>query len=258
MESNENQYSEQKAYNPNPNARLGRVLGGIVLVTAGVLWLMQKAGVWFPVWMFSGHMFIAVLGLYIWARHAFRRPAGLIVMSLGILLLMGDIIPDLSLGKFIWPIVIIVGGIWMILSPGHAGRRFSQSRWAQKKNGNFEGTDFLNEEDYLNSTSIFAGVKKRFFSKDFKGGKVVCIFGGTDVDLGHAEIQGPITIEIAQVFGGTKLILPPHWEVRSEIVAIAGGVEDKRYQAVGREEDVNKVLILRGTVIFGGIDIKSY
>jgi predicted membrane protein len=258
MESNENQYSEQKAYNPNPNARLGRVLGGIVLVTAGVLWLMQKAGVWFPVWMFSGHMFIAVLGLYIWARHAFRRPAGLIVMSLGILLLMGDIIPDLSLGKFIWPILIIVGGIWMMLSPGHGGRRFSQSRWAQKKNGNFEGTDFLNEEDYLNSTSIFAGVKKRFFSKDFKGGKVVCIFGGTDVDLGHAEIQGPITIEIAQVFGGTKLILPPHWEVRSEIVAIAGGVEDKRYQAVGREEDVNKVLILRGTVIFGGIDIKSY
>jgi predicted membrane protein len=259
MEITENQATEQQAYNPNPQGRLGRVLGGVVLVAAGVILLLRKTGVEFPYWVFSGHMFIAVVGLYLWARHAFRRPAGLIVMGIGILLLLGDIIPDLSIGKFIWPLMIIIGGLWMMLSPGYSKRyKFSQARWNQKKNGNYKGVEFLNEEDFLNSTSIFAGVKKRFFTKDFKGGKVVCIMGGTDIDLGNAEIQGPVTIEISQIFGGTKLILPPHWEVRSEIVAIAGGLEDKRHQAVGNIEDENKVLILRGTVIFGGIDIKSY
>ena len=74
----------------------------------------------------------------------------------------------------------------------------------------------------------------------------------------NAEIQQPITIDVTQVFGGTKLIVPANWHIKSELVAIAGGVEDKRHQASPEDESPNKTLILRGTCIFGGIDIKSY
>ena len=43
------------------------------------------------------------------------------------------------------------------------------------------------------------------------------------------------------------------------MVAIFGGVEDKRPQLADTSTvNPNKVLVLKGTCIFGGIDIKSY
>jgi predicted membrane protein len=133
------------------------------------------------------------------------------------------------------------------------------ARWSQKKKKDFDSPNqAVNEEDFLNSTTIFGGIKKRYFSKNFKGGKLTCMMGGVEVDLGNCDIQEPVIIEITQVFGGTKLIVPSNWQIRSELVAIAGGVEDKRYQPVAGIEDDTKLLILKGTTIFGGIDIKSY
>jgi hypothetical protein len=73
-------------------------------------------------------------------------------------------------------------------------------------------------------------------------------------------VNGKIVLELTQIFGGTKLIVPPHWKIQSEdLVAIFGGVEDKR--AILSDPSVvsgSKVLVLRGTCIFGGIDIKSF
>jgi hypothetical protein len=59
-----------------------------------------------------------------------------------------------------------------------------------------------------------------------------------------------------QIFGGAKLIVPPHWQIRSEMVAVFGGIEDKRAPQNSYDED--KVVILNGTTFFGGIEIRSY
>jgi hypothetical protein len=112
-------------------------------------------------------------------------------------------------------------------------------------------------EDMLDSVSIFGGVKKVVTSKNFKGGDIVCFMGGAEINLSQADIQGPATIELFQAFGGTKLVVPPHWEVKSEAIAIFAGIEDKRPPQPG-VFDPTKVLILKGTTIFGGIEIKSY
>jgi predicted membrane protein len=82
--------------------------------------------------------------------------------------------------------------------------------------------------------------------------------GGAEIDLTQADIQGTAIIRIEQVFGGTKLIVPPHWIVNNDIDGIFHGVEDKRRMQPGSNIDANKVLILKGSSIFGGIDIKSY
>ncbi|MDB5012525.1 MAG: hypothetical protein JWQ25_727, partial [Daejeonella sp.] len=58
-------------------------------------------------------------------------------------------------------------------------------------------------------------------------------------------------------FGGTKMIVPANWRVHSEMIAVFGGIDDKRpQQALVDQED--KVLIIRGTSIFGGISIRSF
>jgi hypothetical protein len=65
-------------------------------------------------------------------------------------------------------------------------------------------------------------------------------------------------MELTNVFGGTKLIIPAHWEINSELVSVFGSIEDKRPIQPNTTIGDKKVLILRGTTFMGGIDIKSY
>ena len=94
-------------------------------------------------------------------------------------------------------------------------------------------------------------------SKNFQGGKVTAAFGGADIDLTQVDFNGVITIQIDIIFGGVKMIIPPHWDLRTEVTNIAAGLEDKRYF---RENgvDPSKVIILKGTILFGGLEIKSF
>jgi len=82
------------------------------------------------------------------------------------------------------------------------------------------------------------------------------VMGGCEIDFSQADMQKPATIEISQIFGGIKLIVPSHWQVRTEVASLFSGVEDKRSAAGTSNPD--KVLILRGTSVFGGVDIRSF
>jgi hypothetical protein len=72
----------------------------------------------------------------------------------------------------------------------------------------------------------------------------------------QADFEGRVVLEVTQILGGTKLIIPAHWEVQPEMLAVMGGIEDKRQVHNGIASD--KVLILKGTSVLGGIEIKSY
>ncbi|MCL4638358.1 MULTISPECIES: LiaF transmembrane domain-containing protein [Olivibacter] len=111
-------------------------------------------------------------------------------------------------------------------------------------------------EDYIDSVSIFGQVKKNIYSKNFKGGDIVNIMGGADINLIQADIQHPVILEVVQIFGGTTILVPAHWKVNPEMTAIFGGVEDKRF-INNVAVDNRKNLIIKGTSIFGGITIKS-
>ena len=80
---------------------------------------------------------------------------------------------------------------------------------------NWENRDSQSLSDNAFETvTIFGGDKKLIISKDFKGGESVCAFGGVEINLTQADINGNATIEVVQLFGGTKIIVPPHWKVQ--------------------------------------------
>ena len=110
--------------------------------------------------------------------------------------------------------------------------------------------------DVLDVASVFASTRKVVISKNFKGGEIVSVFAGTEINLSQADFTGPVKIEAVAVFGGMKLIVPANWEIRSETAVIVGGIEDNREPAAVTHPD--KVVILEGVVIFGGIEINSY
>ena len=215
-----------------------------------------------PAWIFSWKTFLIALGLFIGFKHGFRGPAWLILILVGSAFLLRDIYPELGIRQYIWPLMLIVVGAFIIIRPR---RKFWEEKYQfeKKTNDMQNNTTIMGDEetwskdDFVSSTSIFSGDKKNILSKDFKGGDIINIFGGTELNLSQADIKGKVSLEITTIFGGTKLIVPANWDVKSEAVTIFGGLEDKR-PASPMAESKDKLLVLKGTVLFGGIEIKSY
>ena len=252
METQDNKNTSLATEKNNNNFRNGRALGGIVIITVGTLLLVKKMGIDLPGWLFSFPMIPIVIGIYIGARHRFRNLQWLIPVAIGVVLLIANEV-DMDIHRYIWPMIIIGVGLAMILRPGKSKR--SEEYWRDFGAQNNERSS----EDYIDSTTIFGGTKKNIISKDFKGGESFCMFGGAEINLMQADINGRVVIELTQIFGGTKLVIPPHWKLQTEeMVSIFGGLDDKRPIVQNSSVDDSKVLVLRGTCIFGGIDIKSY
>ena len=78
-----------------------------------------------------------------------------------------------------------------------------------------------------------------------------------ELDLSQADIQGTVVLEMTQVLGGAKLIVPSHWYIKNESNAVFGGVADKR-QVRGITPDPNRTLVIKGISILGGLEIRNY
>ena len=230
----------------------GRVIGGIILLTIGALLIFRKMGFYFPDWIFSWQMLLIAIGIFVGAKQSFRPGGWMVPLFIGGLFLVGDWLPDLNIRPYFWPIILIIIGLVMIATNGH---RMSRRRGIRR--GIASGNYVESNEELMESVAVFGGIKKNVISKNFRGGEAVSIFGGCDINLSQADIQGQVELEIVQIFGGTKLILPPHWQVKSEMVSIFGGIDDKRLMQKDAV-DYSKTLILKGVSIMGSIEIKSY
>lgn len=234
---------------------------GLVLLVIGGILLMKQFGFYFPGWIFTWPMILVVVGIFIGAKHNFNDFGWIFITGLGIVFLLDDIYPEYPIRNFAWPALIIGLGLFMIIANRSGGKMFcGHRRRLQYKQGHEEDPDTIPleslKDDFIDLVAIFGAVKKQVISKNFRGGDIVSIFGGAEVNLTQADITGPVVLDLVQIFGGAKLVIPGNWEVRTEAVAIFGGVEDKR-RDVGAG-DPGKVLIIKGATIFGGIELTSY
>lgn len=283
----------RKAALSKRHKRSNSVLAGLLLLCIGTILLLKQFGVPFPHWLFTWPMIVIAFGLLAGAGNSFRDPAWVIICGVGTVFLLEKIWPAIPIQHFIWPVVIIAIGFIIILAPRrhrfwHARREMHDQRVQEQMKWHEEREEQLRKhyeqswqqpqdaqapavaqtpevvgekeknfsDNWLETVSIFGNIKKLVYSKNFKGGDIVSIFGGAEINLTHADFTGNIVIEVVQIFGGTKLIIPPHWQVRSEMVAVFGGIDDKRPPQPNY--DAEKVVILNGTTFFGGIEIKSY
>jgi hypothetical protein len=229
-------------------SKSGRILGGVVLLGIGALLIAHEMGADIPNWIFTWPMIPIAIGLFIGAKMNFRPDGWLIPIFIGCAFLLNNIMPELEIKNFIWPTIIIIIGLAMIFRP-------RKQHW-----GEYWNTDVNSTEggDRIDMVSVFSGNKKMIITKDFRGGEAVSVFGGTELNLVQSDINGTVTLELTQVFGGAKLIVPSNWKIiSSEVVSVFGSLEDKR-QLRSEPTDETKVLRLIGTSVFGGVEIKSY
>lgn len=272
----------------------GGIIFGFIILAVGVLILLRKLDIFYPDWLLSWPMILIAIGVITLVKHEFKSFFGVMMLGLGMyFLLEREFGFHFGIQRFIFPIALIVLGIYLITqkrkeqqvlhdiqdkirSKSSAGTSFGSSyasssttedgesagaTYSQSAhNKSYSGMSGVSGTSYSDSVSIdsfLSGINKRMLTKNFQGGKLTAAFGGIDLDLTQTDFTGMNTLQVDVIFGAIKLVVPPHWDIRVEVTNIAAGVEDKRiYRQT--EVDSDKVLVIKGTVFFGGLEIKSY
>lgn len=252
----------------NKYRRRKGISAGLLIIAIGLLWLLRKMDLNLPGWLFEWETILIIAGIFIGFNSHFRNPVSWILIGIGSFFLIDDIffIP-VSIREYFWPLLVIFIGLLILIrpkkDPRYCRRPYKhrlKEEWKEEWSGyhrHHSGEAERDSANTIDSVCIFNGTKKTILSKNFKGGEIVTVFGGTEINMLQTDFEKTITLDTVVVFGGLKLIVPPNWEVRTNITSILGGVEDKRTSAVEVVPE-DKVLVLTGVVLFGGLDIVSY
>lgn len=183
-------------------------------------------------------------------RASQRIVFGVFLVALGLLSLLNNLgfifIP--SMWRLLWPAAIIWVGVNMIRRKPH-GIRIRTSDFAPAREQTAEST-----ASELNLSAILGGSQHKYSAGDFKNANITAIMGGVNLDLRDAGMQrGTATVDVFVFMGGLELFVPPDWTVESHVTPLLGGFEDK----TNHPKEATKRVIIRGTVIMGGVDVKN-
>lgn len=236
----------------------GKLVAGVLVILFGLLYLFRELGLEIPRWLISWEVILIGVGVVMLIRHKFQKLQGFVFIAIGVVFKLYEFYPDLINPRIIWPIIIILFGGSMIYRAKYGSR--TKEKWNKMRGGSdFFGmgeTD-VSPDDFIDGVSIFGSIKKQVVTKNFKGADLFTLFGGTEINLTNADFQSRALIDLTTIFGGAEIIVPSDWHVKSEMVSIFGGLDDSRFQK-NPDEMSNKILILKGTCVFGGVEIKSY
>ncbi|MHC1730916.1 MAG: DUF5668 domain-containing protein [Bacteroidales bacterium] len=243
--------NELKKPGRNPETS-SRFLIGILLIVAGLILIIKKSSVlpepldyFIDDIIFSWQMLLIAIGVITLVGSDNKTP-GIVLISVGGFFLIPELFTDFFRSfNFFWPALFIVVGVVLLMNSKRIVKKLDYSG--------------VNRADYIDNVNIFSGAERQVVTDNFQGGKITSIFGGGEVDLTRSSLApGDNVIEITCIFGGTTIIVPDNWNVILEITPILGGFSDGRKLRGDVIRDNTRSLIIRGTVIFGGGEIKSY
>jgi len=225
----------------------GAILLGLVLIIAGALALLDNLNIfsfrfnlgdWWPL------ILVALGVVHLWNNRTIFDFSGLFLILLGVVFLLAE------LGRICWsdvwrwwPAVLILLGISIVFKrtpvplPGSARPAPASS------------------EDSLRVNNILAGSDRRITSREFKGGDIANILGGTEIDLLEARLApGEWQLTVSTVLGGVDIRVPRDWRLEVQPTTMLGGVDDHTRQ---NPDATGGKLIIKASALLGGIEIKN-
>ncbi len=210
-------------------------IGFGILLTLDNLHIMRLGDVW-RFWP----AILIVVGIMqiLWAGHASGLGSGVILSAAGALLLLANLhYLRFSLWDY-WPLVLVaIGGsiVWQAL---------------ERERGLPAGS-----EEVVNGFAIMSGVVRSCNSQSFRGGDLTAIMGGCEIDLRQASIKdGEAAFQLLAFWGGIEIKVPEDWSIRSSVIPILGGFEDKTRPP---RDGSAKTLFIKGFAIMGGIEVRN-
>jgi hypothetical protein len=211
---------------------------------------------------------------------------GFVVMAVGVLLLLvtNGVLPMRQVVQ-LWPAALVVIGAAVVLQAlrgGEAARAIPIGGlvWLLVLGGLFSYTFDRRTPATVASpdapVNVFSVMREQhpMVEGAFHGGQVTAVMGGANLDLRKAAIAPgeTVVIDVFAVMGGGQIRVPEDWDVSIETTALMGAVKDRRGEGqkdsrtgrVAPDKDAGPAawpraprLVLRGTVIMGGVDIRS-
>lgn len=291
-----NHQSKENLGKPTPNRpNNNNSVMGFILVLFGIMLLFKTLNLGFiiPRWLFGWEMILIMIGVIIGVNSKFKNYSSIILIVLGISFLWNNM-TGVHIFKFVLPIGLIIFGIYLAKKhrsiplppedkphspPSEDQDVYDWDKRVHVSNDSDDQSTKANFTDpYANSDSstrykgdrhtslkyddmlklevLFSDIKRKLFSKNFLGGTVTVIFGSAQINFTHANIKDGAVIDIFQMFGSTKIIVPRDWTISTEVSTIMGDLADRR-----KGWDVttasNKKLFIRGNSYFGSVVIRD-
>lgn len=111
------------------------------------------------------------------------------------------------------------------------------------------------ESDAVELVTILDGLEFRGGAKQFTGGTVFTLLGGTEIDLRGVTLDpGGAFLQVKTYFGGTDIVIPEHWRVTFDSRTCMGGADGP-----GPSPDLPAdapLLTIEALTVFGGLDVR--
>jgi Domain of unknown function (DUF5668) len=238
------------------------LIAGLLIIAVGVVLLLDQEGIvslsqilrYWPV-------ILIVVGL---AKLIRGRDSQGQVVGAG-LVFFGLLFQFSSLGfrhfelSHIWPLIVIAGGVWVLWAPARTrGPSNAPPSILNRTMVLWKRATGDTTQGEINAVHVLGGGESRITSRNFRGGKLVAIFGGFKVDMSEAEMDGnEAVIDLVAFFGGGEFVIPRSWEVSVRGAGLFGGYGDETRHALADPGAPRKTLVIRGTWTFGGFNVKN-
>lgn len=251
-----------------------QLIVGLVIIFVGVVFSLDALGV-APAISYLRYWPMALVAIgvlkMLQAKDGGGAFAGLLFAIVGVWLQAEELdIIHIRLWE-VWPLALVIFGgylVWQGLAGRSAPREASSvdamfpesgtvgvptsdrpTAWTGKT-----ATDGRDANTTLSALAVMGGVSRGSSSRAFRGGDLLAIMGGLEIDLRRAAIHGEAVMDVFVVWGGVEIRVPEDWTVSSHIVPLMAGVEDKTRPPQGA---TTHHLILRGFALMGGVEIKN-
>ena len=227
-----------------PHRVTGRLVFGIVVLAAGVLFLLDNLDLadagrflrWLPALPLAW-------GLVLLTGVGGRRNvgAGVLVSAVSgwfLLVALGWIRGN---PMALWPVVLVIVGGWIVVAALRGPA--TQARLEDRASS-------------VHAFAMWSGTERKVAAPDFRGGEVTAIMGGHEIDLRQAGMApgASAVLDLFVWWGGVVIRVPRDWRVTSEAMPLMGGIEDTTDPPQG---EARGHLVLKGPVIMGGVEIKN-
>ena len=230
----------------------GKFIFGVIILLAGMALLGLNTGFvpfYFKHILFSWQMILIAIGIIFLLTHDNKTP-GLIMLAIGTFFILPRVfVFPFNFYGMLWPIILIIVGLIILIRRGHRPSFHIPGQKTETP---------VPEAGYIHEESVFTGTRHKFFYQTFRGGYINCVFGSVDLDLSQATLaEGTTELELNIVFGGVNLVVPSDWKLLVRTNSVIGNFTDKR-MVIKESADPSKLLIIKGSIVFGGGEIKSY
>jgi len=188
--------------------------------------------------IFRWQTILILIGLTMYIRSN-NKSVGITLIVIGLLGLLPNV----------WPIIFIALGGYIIF-------KNKKSTKLNAEENTF--SEYPDPSQMVNDTSIFGGGKKKFQIDNFRGGNIIAIFGGSEINFMDSTLaDGTSKLDLFFLFGGSSFAIPSDWNVSIQTINIFGGFTDKRNVLPPVSAKLEKTLIVKGLVISSGGEIRN-